>query len=52
MLAGEHTITRVAIEAIESTALLGEKFKDSGVLSITSSDKLFHEWKNQNKKGC
>ena len=38
----------VAIEAIESTALLGEKFKNSGVLSITSSDKLFHEWKNQN----
>ena len=38
----------VASEAIESTALLGEKFKNSGVLSITSSDKLFHEWKNQN----
>ncbi len=38
----------VACEAIESTALLGEKFKDSGVLSITSSDKLFHEWKKQN----
>ncbi len=37
----------VASEAIESTALLGEKFKDSGVLSITSSDNLFHNWKNQ-----
>ena len=38
----------VASEAIESTALLGEKFKDLGVLSITSSDKLFHGWKKQN----
>jgi pyruvate dehydrogenase E1 component len=25
--------------------MLGEKFKDIGVLSITSSDNLFHEWK-------
>jgi pyruvate dehydrogenase E1 component len=36
----------VASEAIESTALLGEKFKDLGVLIVTSSDNLFHEWKN------
>jgi pyruvate dehydrogenase E1 component len=40
----------VASEAIESTALLGEKFKDLGVLSVTSSDNLFHEWKNKNGK--
>ena len=37
----------VASEAIESTAFLGERFKDLGVLSVTSSDNLFHEWKKQ-----
>jgi pyruvate dehydrogenase E1 component len=36
----------VANEVIEATAILGEKFKDIGVLSVTSSDNLFHEWKN------
>jgi len=35
----------IANEVIEATAMLGEKFKDIGVLSITSSDNLFHEWK-------
>ena len=37
----------VASEAVEATALLGEKFKDVGVLGITSSDNLFHDWKNK-----
>jgi pyruvate dehydrogenase E1 component len=36
----------VASEAIEATGLLGEKFKDIGVLAVTSSDNLFHGWKN------
>ena len=35
----------IANEVIEATAMLGEKFKDIGVLSITSSDNLFYEWK-------
>ena len=37
----------VASEAVEATGLLGEKFKDVGVLGITSSDNLFHDWKNK-----
>jgi pyruvate dehydrogenase E1 component len=37
----------VASEAVEATALLGERFKDIGVLAITSSDNLFHDWKNK-----
>ena len=37
----------VASEAVEATALLGERFKDIGVLGITSSDNLFHDWKNK-----
>ena len=37
----------VASEVIEATAFLGERFKDLGVLSVTSSDNLFHEWKKQ-----
>ena len=35
----------VANEVIEATSNLGEKFKDLGILSITSSDNLFHDWK-------
>ena len=26
--------------------MLGERFKDIGILSVTSSDNLFHDWKN------
>ena len=37
----------VASEAVEATGLLGEKFKDVGVLGITSSDNLFQDWKNK-----
>ncbi|MDG1882833.1 MAG: transketolase, partial [Alphaproteobacteria bacterium] len=37
----------VASEAVEATGLLGEKFKDIGVLGVTSSDNLFHDWKNK-----
>ena len=37
----------VASEAVEATALLGGRFKDIGVLGITSSDNLFHDWKNK-----
>ena len=33
-------------EVIKAIQLLGEKQKDLGVLAITSSDILFHEWKN------
>ena len=45
----------VAAEVIEATANLGEKFRDIGVLAITSSDILLSNWKdkhlspNQNK---
>jgi pyruvate dehydrogenase E1 component len=48
----------VASEAVEATSLLGERFKDIGVLGITSSDNLFHDWKNKylsnekNNKNC
>ena len=38
----------VASEAVEATGMLGERFKDIGVLGITSSDNLFHGWKNKN----
>ena len=38
----------MANEVIQATAYLGESFKDLGVLSITSSDNLFHEWKKKN----
>jgi pyruvate dehydrogenase E1 component len=38
----------IAKEVIQATAYLGENFKDLGVLSITSSDNLFHEWKKKN----
>ena len=37
----------IVSEVIEATAFLGERFKDLGVLSVTSSDNLFHEWKKQ-----
>jgi pyruvate dehydrogenase E1 component len=37
----------VASEAVKATGLLGERFKDIGVLGITSSDNLFHDWKNK-----
>ncbi|MDG1883378.1 MAG: transketolase, partial [Alphaproteobacteria bacterium] len=37
----------VASEAVEATGMLGERFKDIGVLGITSSDNLFHGWKNK-----
>ena len=36
----------IANEVVEATSMLGERFKDIGVLSVTSSDNLFHEWKN------
>ena len=36
----------IANEVVESASMLGERFKDIGVLSVTSSDNLFHEWKN------
>ena len=45
----------IAAEVIEATANLGEKFRDVGVLAITSSDILLSDWKdkhlspNQNK---
>ena len=45
----------IAAEVIEATANLGEKFRDIGVLAITSSDILISNWKdkhlssNQNK---
>ncbi len=38
----------MANEVIQATGYLGENFKDVGVLSITSSDNLFHEWKKKN----
>ena len=38
----------MANEVIQATGYLGEHFKDVGVLSITSSDNLFHEWKKKN----
>ena len=37
----------MASEAVEATGMLGERFKDIGVLGITSSDNLFHGWKNK-----
>ena len=37
-----------AHEVIEATGFLGDKFKDIGVLGITSSDCLFHDWKEKN----
>tara|TARA_B100000287_G_scaffold150383_1_gene142148 strand:+ start:45 stop:2324 length:2280 start_codon:yes stop_codon:yes gene_type:complete len=36
----------VADEVINAINVLGEKHKDLGVLAVTSSDILFHEWKN------
>ena len=36
----------IATEVVEAASMLGERFKDIGVLSVTSSDNLFHEWKN------
>ena len=36
-----------AHEVIEATGFLGDKFKDIGVLGITSSDCLFHDWKEK-----
>jgi len=36
----------IANEVIEAASMLGERFKDIGVLSVTSSDNLFHDWKN------
>ena len=36
-----------AHEVIEATGFLGDKFKDIGVLGITSSDCLFHDWKDK-----
>ena len=36
----------IANEVVEAASMLGERFKDIGVLSVTSSDNLFHEWKN------
>ena len=38
----------MANEVVQATGYLGENFKDVGVLSITSSDNLFHEWKKKN----
>ena len=37
----------MANEVIKATGYLGEIFKDVGVLSITSSDNLFNEWKKK-----
>ena len=37
----------MANEVIKATGFLGERFKDAGVLSITSSDNLFNEWKKK-----
>ena len=37
----------MANEVIKATGYLGERFKDAGVLSITSSDNLFNEWKKK-----
>ncbi|MDC0531139.1 transketolase [Alphaproteobacteria bacterium] len=37
----------MANEVIKATGYLGERFKDVGVLSITSSDNLFNEWKKK-----
>ena len=37
----------IAPEIIEATANLGEKFRDVGVLAITSSDRLLDDWKNK-----
>ena len=36
----------IANEVVEAASMLGERFKDIGVLSVTSSDNLFHDWKN------
>ena len=36
----------IANEVIEAASMLGERFKDIGILSVTSSDNLFHDWKN------
>ena len=37
----------VAHDVIQSAGFLGDKYKDIGVLAITSSDCLFHEWKQK-----
>ena len=37
----------MANEVIKAIGYLGERFKDAGVLSITSSDNLFNEWKKK-----
>ena len=36
----------IANEVVQAASMLGERFKDIGILSVTSSDNLFHEWKN------
>ena len=36
---------RVAEEVIRASIVLGEKERDFGILSITSSDLLFSDWK-------
>ena len=36
----------IANEVVEAASMLGERYKDIGVLSVTSSDNLFHDWKN------
>jgi len=36
----------IANEVVEAVSMLGERFKDIGILSVTSSDNLFHDWKN------
>ena len=37
----------IATEIIEATTILGEKFRDIGVLAITSSDRMLDDWKNK-----
>ena len=37
----------IATEIIEATTILGEKYRDIGVLAITSSDRMLDDWKNK-----
>ena len=37
----------IATEIIEATKILGEKYRDIGVLAITSSDRMLDDWKNK-----
>ena len=37
----------IATEIIEAAAILGDKFRDIGVLAITSSDRMLDDWKNK-----